>query len=155
MARRRWIATFAAGCAALCACPLLAGCGAGSSSASPPAQIARGDQICATQLASLARLPQPTTPDQAVAYLPHLLSVLHTESAQLRALAPAAASQGELRAALTDSGGLAALLGGFLHHLKTGIVELSTFGAVQTQSSALRTQMDVHFRRAGLARCAQ
>jgi hypothetical protein len=155
MATRRWIATLAIGCTALCACPLLAGCGAGSSSAHAPAYVARGDQICATQLAALARLPRPTTPDQAVSYLPHVLATLRAESTQLRALDPAAASEGELRAALTETGRLAKLLPGFLAHLRTGIVELTAFGALQTQSGALRTQIDAHFRRAGLTRCSQ
>ncbi len=154
MVRRRWIATLTAGCAALCACPLLAGCGAGSSSAGAPAYVARGDQICATQLAALARLPKPTTPEQAVSYLPHALAALHAESGRLRTLA-AGAGEGELRAAVADVDRLAALLSGFLHHLNTGIVELTTFGQVQAQSSALRSQIDAHFRRAGLKRCLQ
>ena len=121
----------------------------------PPADIARADQFCTTQLAALARLPKPTTPEQAVAYLPHALAALHAESGRLRTLAAGGAGEGELRAAVADVDQLAALLSGFLHHLNTGIVELTTFGQVQAQSSALRSQIDAHFRRAGLKRCLQ
>jgi hypothetical protein len=153
MAGWRSITPVLAACAPLCAGALLAACG--SSSSPPPAYVARANQICATQEAVLARLPRPTTPEQAVTYLPHLLAVLHAERTQLSALDPGAAGRSELDASLGDVSRLSALLSGFLHHLKTGLVELTTFSQVQAQSDALRTQLDAHFRRAGLARCVQ
>ncbi|HXW58327.1 MAG TPA: hypothetical protein VEJ23_02490 [Solirubrobacteraceae bacterium] len=155
MADSRPFASVLAGCALLCTCALLAGCGEGSSAAASPPYVARGDRICATQLALLARLPQPTTPDQAVTYLPHVLTALHGESTQLRTLQPPPSTRGELREALADTSRLSALLSGFLDRLRTGIVEITMFGQIQSQSTALRTQIDAHFRRAHLMRCVQ
>lgn len=139
---------------ALC-CALLAGCGAGSSTSKAPQYVAQGNRICATQLAMLDRLPRPTTPEAAVAYLPHVLTIMHAESAQLRPLDPTRASRAELTAALTETERLSALLSRFLKRLHTGVVELTTFGQVQTESNVLRSQIDADFRRAGLTRCVE
>lgn len=155
MADTRPTASVLAGCALACACLLLAGCGASPSASVCAAYVARGDQICAAQLAPLARLRRPTTPDQAVAYLPRVLAVLHAERTQLHTLDPSAPARGELAVALAYTARLSALLSGFLDRLKTGIVEITTFGQVQSQSNALRLQIDAHFRRAGLTRCLQ
>lgn len=151
MARSRSIAPVA-----LC-CALLAGCGAGASTSSSkaPQYVAQGNRICAAQLAVLDRLPRPTTPEAAVAYLPHVLAIMHAERTQLRALDPGSAGQAKLTAALTETSRLSALLSRFLNHLDTGIVELTSFGQVQTESNALRSQIDTDFRRAGLVRCVQ
>lgn len=155
MADRRPIASVLAGCALVCACLLLAACGGSSSTAASQAYVARGEQICATQLALLARLRRPTTPDQAVTYLPRVLAVLHAESTRLQTLDPTAPARSQLALALADTTRLSTLLSGFLDRLRTGIVEITTFGQIQSQSNALRLQIDTHFRRAGLVRCVQ
>ena len=141
-------------CALLCAGVLLAGCGASTQSSASARYVAQGNRICTTQLALLHRLPMPTTPEQAIDYLPHALTIMHRENVQLRTIDPASSKQTELNAALVDTDRLTALLSRFLHSLKTGVVELTTFGQVEGQSSVLRSQIDAEFRRAGLTRCA-
>jgi hypothetical protein len=143
---RRCLTLFATVC-----CALLAGCGAG---ASHPPYIAEGDAVCTAQLARLHGLTQPRSPEQAIAYLPQALSIMHGEAGQLAALDPPAPSGAHLDAALTETRELSSLLAGFLHELKTGVVELSTFAVVQSKANALRAQIDKHFRAAGLTACA-
>ncbi len=135
---------------------LLAGCGnSGSSPAasSPPKYVAAADAICTSQLTLLNELPQPSTPDQAVSYLPKAITIIRRETGQLAAIRPAASIQKPFAAALGDARQLASVLARFLHQHRTGIVEVSTFGQVQAQSGALRAEVDAHFREAGLARC--
>lgn len=150
MARWRTIACIAASCL------LLAGCGT-SSHAAPkaPPYAAQASHICASELSKLNSIVRPTTPEAAISYLPRAVAIMHAENAQLRALDPSSSAEGELSAALATSDRLSALLSDFLHHLKTGIVELTSFAQVQTQSNALRLQIDSHFRRAGLTACLQ
>jgi hypothetical protein len=130
---------------------VLAGCGG---SGPPPRYAANGDAICARQLAALHRLPQPTTPEQAVSYLPHALTIMARERAGLQALAAPAGRRAALTAALSDSRQLAAILTHFLRHLRSGMVELDVFSQVQRSSDALRAQLDADFRHAGLGACA-
>ncbi len=148
MARWTSIATLAVCCA------LLAGCGSSSPSAKPP-YVAQANRICATGQAQLRRLSRPTTPEQAIDYLPAVLAIMHTESGQLKTLDPHPASAAELTAAVATMQRLATLLARFLHTLKTGIVELTSFAQVQTQGNVLRSQIDAHFRHAGLPACVQ
>ena len=152
MPRRRLLTLLVAGSA------LLAGCGAGSHSGSTAATapyVAQANRVCAAQLAQLNKLKRPTSPEQAIAYLPHVIAIMHSETTKLATLDPQGAPQSELAAALKTDGKLSALLSRFLHQLKTGIVELTTFSQVQTESNALRQQLDAHFRRAGLSSCVQ
>ncbi len=139
----------------------LAGCGGSSSSSSrgpgssPPAYVAQGNAICTQELARLNALTRPTTPDQAVIYLPKALRIMERETARLTALNPPASEPRELSAGLASARQLTALLHRFLDTLRGGLVELRTFGQVQTQSATLRADLDAHFRRAGLERCAE
>jgi hypothetical protein len=140
------------------ACLLLAGCGASRSSptaSAPPAYLASADAICSEQLAKLNGLPQPTTPEAATSYLPKALAIMQGEQSRLTALHVPADKQAQLKAALASAGELADLLRGFLHKLKSGVVEVSTFGQVQASSDALKANIDAHFQQAGLARCAE
>ena len=89
-----------------------------------------------------------------MSYLPHAIAMIQRETGALAALDPGPAKRAELAAAIASSHQLAALLTSFLHQLRTQIVEFTTFAQVQAQSSALRAQIDAHFRQAGLTRCA-
>jgi hypothetical protein len=140
----------------------LAGCGGSSSSSSsggsdssPSAYVGQGNAICTQELARLNGLTQPTTPEQAVIYLPKALRIMERETARLAALDPAAPGRGELAAGLASARQLAAVLQRFLNKLRGGLVEISIFAQVQTQSATLRANLDQHFRRAGLGRCAE
>jgi hypothetical protein len=152
------------------ACLPFAGCGgsapsspAGSASSSSPVvsasesarYMAAANAVCTKQLAQLNRLAQPTTPEQAVAYLPQALVIMHREMSGLAALEPPPSERAQVAAGEASVMRLAALLQRFLHELKGGLVELSTFGQVQTQTGALTAAVDAHFRQAGLVRCAQ
>jgi len=140
------------------ACLLLAGCG-GSRSAphasAPPAYLASANAICSVQLAKLNRLPQPATPEGATSYLPKALAIMHSEQTQLTALRLPANKEAQLKAGLSSAGELASVLSGLLHKLRSGIVEISSFGQVQARSDALKADADAHFRQAGLQRCAE
>ena len=72
---------------------------------------------------------------------------------RLSALEVPGSHKGELRAALGSVRSLGTVLGGFLHQLRAGTVELSTFEQVQSQSTTLRAQINGHFRQAGLNGC--
>jgi hypothetical protein len=143
-------------------CLLLAGCGRASSShpasspaaSAPPTFVASANAICAQQLAQLDKLPQPTTPEGAVSYLPQALAIMHSETTRLTALQVPASDRAQLNAGLASAGQLADLLRSFLGKLKSGMLEVSTFGQVQTQSDALKADVDAHFRQAGLQWCA-
>ncbi len=142
------------------ACTLLSACGASTSSSpdrasTAPAYIATADAICTRQLARLNSLTMPVSAEAAVTYLPRALSILHAETHQLEALDPPASGVAQFADALAGERQLTALLSGFLHQLKTGLVELSSFARVQARGNALRADIDSHFRRAGLAHCAQ
>ena len=134
-------------------CGLLCGCG--GSAASPPKYVAEGDGICAGDLAQLNRLPQPSSPEQAVSYLPKALTIMQGETDRLATLDPPAANQVELTAALQSARRLATVLRDTLHELRSGVVELGTLAQAQAQSDALRRTLDARFRDAGLARCAE
>jgi hypothetical protein len=139
---------------------LLAGCAGstpsshGSASASA-AYVARGEAICASELAKIDKLTRPTTPGEAVTYLPRVLRIMRRETRELVALEPPASQRAQLAASLEKTRQLAALLGRFLHELQSGLVEISTFARIQGQSDALKADIDSSFRQAGLARCAQ
>jgi hypothetical protein len=142
----------AAAAALLCACAVLAACGGGSS-AQERRYVAAGDAICARELAELNRVPEPTTPTQAITYLPRAIAFIKRESAQLAALSLPPSRRAPLDAALSAGSQLASALARFLQQLRAGTVELATFAQVQTQSTDLRAQMNRHFRAAGLVRC--
>ena len=74
---------------------------------------------------------------------------------ELAALEPPARQRAQLDAGIERTRQLAALLRGFLHELRSGIVEISTFARVQTQSDALQADIDARFRQAGLTACAE
>jgi hypothetical protein len=134
-------------------CGLLGACG--SSASAPPAYLAAGNAICATQLAQLNKLAQPTTPEGAVTYLPKAIAIMTREADQLSSIRPLASTHEAFQAALAGTRQLAGALAQFLHQLRAGIVELSTFSHIQTTSTALTAQINAHFRQAGFARCAQ
>jgi hypothetical protein len=117
--------------------------------------VAAANAVCARQLAQLNRLAQPTTPEQAVSYLPQALTIMHRETGGLAALDPPASERAQVAAGVASARQLAALLQHFLHELKGGLVELSTFGRVQTQTGVLTAAIDAHFRQAGLVACVQ
>jgi hypothetical protein len=150
-------------------CLPFAGCGgsasssspAGSASSSSPAgsasastrYLAAGNAICTKQLAQLNKLAQPTSAEQAVSYLPKALLIMRRETSGLTALDPPAPERAQVAAGLASAQQLAALLRRFLHELRGGLVEIGTFGRVQTQTGALRADVNAHFRLAGLTRC--
>jgi hypothetical protein len=156
MARMHVTALFGA------ACLLLAGCGASTSShpasapqAAPPAYVATGDAICAKQLTALNKLTQPSTPEGALSYLPKALTIMQRETGQLAVLDPSASRRAAFAAALASAHQLETVLRRFLRQMQAGVVEISTFSKVQSQSEALRADINAHFRQAGLTRCAQ
>jgi hypothetical protein len=134
-------------------CLLLAGCG--GSGSSTPKYVAAGNAICSEQLAQLNKLPQPTTPEQAVAYLPQAVAIMQRETTRLAALELPASKRAQFQAALAGTRQLASVLRGVLRKLRSGVIEISAFAQVQAQSDALRADIDAHLRQAGLARCAQ
>ena len=138
---------------------LLAACGSSSPSthgaASPhPEFVPAADAICARELAKINGLPRPTTPQQAVSYLPQALRIMQRETGELAALEPPASQRAQLDASIERTRQLAALLRGFLHELRSGVVEISTFAQVQSQSGALQADINARFRQAGLTACA-
>jgi hypothetical protein len=90
-----------------------------------------------------------------VSYLPKALMIMQRETNGLAALDPPASERAQVAAGLASARQLAALLRRFLHELRGGLVELSTFAQVQTQTGTYRADLDAHFRQAGLARCAE
>jgi hypothetical protein len=138
----------------LVGCALLSACGSSSESSSS-AYVARGEAICAHARAELARYPRPTTPEQAIAYIPHALTIIYMQGAQLSALDPAPSKRSQLDAAIATDRHISAVLSHFLSTLKTGIVELTSFVQVQTQTNALHEQLDRQYRAAGLPTCAK
>jgi hypothetical protein len=140
-------------------CVIYSGCGSSTPekarTAAVPAYVATANAICTKQLAHLASMPEPTTPEQSVSYLPVALSSMRGVASRLSTLHTRPPVTAELAAGLASSRKLAAVLSSFLHDLREGIVELSTFTTVETQSETLRKQIDEHFRRAGLVKCLQ
>jgi|GEM_PF-2552659 len=147
------------------ACLLLAGCGGSSGStaapskassvSSSPTYVAAADAICSRQLALLNQLPRPTTPEGALTYLPQALPIMHREVTALETLKAPASEQAQFTAGLATARKLSTLLGDLLHKLHSGIVELSALTGLQTQSEALRADLDAHFRSAGLTQCGE
>jgi len=140
-----------------CLCGALGGCGgSGSHSATPvPSYIAAGNTICTREVAQLNGLARPQTPEQAIGYLPHAIAIMRSESNSLAALErPAGRSSAQLSAALESTRELTGTLARFLHQMSSGMVDLTDFGTVQSRSVALQAQLDMHFRLAGLTRCA-
>jgi hypothetical protein len=139
-------------------CLLLAGCGGSSPSpatSASPAYLASANAICSIQLAELNKLPQPTTPEGATSYLPKALAIMQSLQTQLTALQVPADKQAQLKAGLAAEGELSGVLRGLLHKLRSGIVEIGSFGAAEARSEALKADIDGHFRQAGLQRCAE
>jgi len=143
-------------------CGALGGCGgsgtrpATQAAKSAPEYVAAANAICTRRLAQLNGLARPHTPEQALGYLPRAVAILHSESDSLAALhVPAGGAGGaELDAALASTRELAGTLARFMHQLRSGMIDLSEFGAVQSRGIALHEQLDMHFRLAGLTRCA-
>lgn len=131
----------------------LYGCGGGGQSAQEKRFIAQGNAICAQELAILNRTPEPVTPTQAISYLPKAIAIIQRQSARMQALTAPPAKRAAVAAALSSGHQLAAVLEAFLHKLRTGSLELSTFAQVQSQSVSLREQINADFRRAGLKGC--
>ena len=132
---------------------LLAGCGGGGSSAQEKKFVAQANAICAQELAVLSRTPEPTTPAQAISYLPKAIAIIQRQSGRLEALSVPASKRRDLEAALSTGRQLGVILVRFLHQLRAGTYQLATFSQVQSQSVTLREQINVHFRKAGLTRC--
>lgn len=132
---------------------LLAGCA--GSTPPPPAYVAAADAICTAQLAQLNRLGQPTTPEQAISYLPQAVAIIGHERSGLAALSPPAGMRAEVDAGLAGQGQLAALLRHISDQLRSGLVEVGTFSRAQAEGDTLRADINAHFRRAGLAQCAR
>ena len=124
----------------------------------PPApgrmpSLTSGNAICAQELAVLSRTPEPTSPQQAIGYLPKAIAIIQRQSARLEALSVPASKRADLAAALGTGRQLGVILVRFLHQLRAGTYELATFSQVQSQSVTLREQINAHFRKAGLTRC--
>jgi hypothetical protein len=135
---------------------LLAGCGGSSKARDQEAKyVAAGNAICAQELTILHQMREPTTPEQAISYLPHAIAIINRQSQRLTALNVPASKRNQLEAAVSSGRQLGALLVGFLRQLKAGKFELATFSQVQTHSNELRSQIDAHFRQAGLAKCVE
>jgi hypothetical protein len=135
-------------------CAAVAGCGGSSGPSAQEKQfVAQANAICAQELAVLNKTPEPTSPTQAIGYLPKALAIIQRQSARLQALSVPAAKRPELEAALGSGRQLGTLLEGFLRKLRSGSFELATFTQVQTQSVTLREQINAHFRKAGLTSC--
>jgi hypothetical protein len=144
-------ATFAA-LALICAAA--AGCGGSSGPSAQEKQfVAQANAICRQELAVLNKTPEPTSPTQAIGYLPKALAIIQRQSARLQALSVPASKRAELQAALASGRQLGTLLEGFLRKLQSGSFELATFTQVQSQSVTLREQINAHFRKAGLTSC--
>ena len=135
-------------------CIAVAGCGGSSGPSSQEKQfVAQANAICAQELAVLNKTPEPTSPTQAVGFLPKAIAIIQRQSLRLEALSAPASKRAELQAALASGRQLGTLLAGFLGKLRSGSFELATFTQVQTQSVTLREQINAHFRKAGLTSC--
>jgi hypothetical protein len=135
-------------------CAAIAGCGGSSGPSAQEKQfVAQANAICAQELAVLKTTPEPTSPTQAIGYLPKALAIIQRQGARLQALSVPASKRAELQAALANGQQLGTLLAGFLRKLHSGSFELATFTQVQSQSVALREQINAHFRKAGLTSC--
>ena|SRR5271166_3990626 len=163
MAKRLVIALLGLGCLPFAACGGSTSSSSPAGSASSPVvssasasarYLAAGNAICTKQLTQLNKLAQPTSAEQAVSYLPRALVIMQRETSGLTALDPPAPERAQAAAGLASSQQLAALLRRFLHELRGGLVEISTFGRVQARTGALRADVNAHFRLAGLTRCA-
>lgn len=130
---------------------LLVGCG--GSGKRHTTYVARGNAICREALVELHRTPEPTTPAQAISFLPRAITIIERQVASLAALDVPASNRGDLDAALGSVRSLGIVLQRFLHQLRAGTVELSTFEQVQAQTNTLRAQIKGHFRQAGLSAC--
>ena len=82
-------------------CAVLAGCGGGGSSAQEKQFVAQANAICAQELAVLSRTPEPTTPAQAISYLPKAIAIIQRQSGRLEALPVPASKRRDLEAALS------------------------------------------------------
>jgi hypothetical protein len=129
----------------------LASCG--GSNKQQASYVSRANAICRQALAELHKTPEPTTPAQAISFLPRAITIIEHQVAGLDALDVPASQRGHLQAALGSVRSLGTVLGGFVHQLRAGTVELSTFEQVQTQSTTLRAQINRQFRQAGLSGC--
>jgi hypothetical protein len=148
MSRNASLATLALICAAI------AGCGGSSGPSAQEKQfVAQANAICTQELAVLKTTPEPTSPAQAISYLPKAIAIIQRQSARLSALSAPASKRRELEAALATGGRLGTVLEGFLRKLRSGSFELATFTQVQTESVTLREQINAHFRKAGLESC--
>jgi hypothetical protein len=135
-------------------CAAVAGCGGSSGPSAQEKQfVAQANAICAQELAVLNKTPEPTSPTQAIGFLPKAIAIIQRQSARLQALSVPASKRAELQAALGSGRQLGRLLEGFLRKLRSGSFELATFTQVQTQSVTLREQINAHFRKAGLTSC--
>lgn len=135
-------------------CAAVAGCGGSSGPSAQEKQfVAQANAICAQELAVLSKTPEPTSPTEAIGYLPKAIAIIQRQSERLESLSAPASKRGELQAALASGRQLGTLLEGFLRKLHSGSFELATFTQVQTQSVTLREQINAHFRKAGLASC--
>jgi hypothetical protein len=148
MTRAPGIALLAAICGGL-----LAGCGGSSAPPPPPAYVAEAKVICHTQLAKLNRMQRPSTPGQAVDYLPPALAIMHRETGMLAALDPPPADRAKFAAALADTRQLTAVLERLLRDLHSGMVEFPALAAAQTDAVSLRAQLDRRFHEAGVTAC--
>jgi hypothetical protein len=138
-----------------CACAgLLAGCGGAAKRQPPPsAYRAQASAICREQQAKLHGLQQPSTPAEAINYLPPALAVIHRETQLLGALEPPPAERQKLAAALTNARQLRGVLQHFLTQLHQGMVEFPVLVEVQAEGNTLRSQISRRFREAGLPAC--
>ena len=64
-------------------------------------------------------------------------------------------SEAQLKAGLASAGELSNVLRGLLHKLKSGIVEISSFGQLQARSDALKAEWTPTSARQDCERCAQ
>jgi hypothetical protein len=135
-------------------CAAVAGCGGSSGPSAQEKQfVAQANAICAQELAVLKTTPEPTSPTQAITYLPKAIAIIQRQSARLSALSVPSSKRGELEGALARGRQLGTVLEGFLGKLRSGHFELSTFTQVQSESVTLREQINAHFRKAGLTSC--
>jgi hypothetical protein len=131
----------------------IAGCGSGGPSAQEKQFVAKANAICRQEMAALSKTPEPTTIAAALGFLPKAIALIERQSTRLEALPAPASKRGELQAALGGGRRLGALLTRFLHQLHSGSFEVTSFASVQSQSVALREQINTHFRKAGLKSC--
>jgi hypothetical protein len=148
MKRTRQFVLFSALCVSA-----LAGCGSSSQRSAPAPYIAQANAICRSQLARLRHLEQPTTPAQAIDYLPPALAIMRSETRMLGALDPPAGARAKLAAAVAGTRQLSAVLQQFLGRLQHGLVEFAVLASVQMRSARIRAAIDTRFHEAGLTAC--